>query len=859
VQASAAVVRSTVGAAAPSAGFSYVSYASSGGQQHVLALRHAPLRVELYTLGVSAVGVPSIVVNDRGLLYFEHRRARPGSAEAVAGGVGGAAGTGGRKIVGWWEDGKPRFEDGTAGEVEDGGATPEASVDGLWEENFQSHHDTKPKGPTSIGIDIVFPAATHVYGLPEHASSHALKATDGSERGTMSASGNEYREPYRLYNLDVFEYELDNSMALYGSIPVLMAHGPGASKAGHTAGVFWNNPTETYVDIANNREGGGVGSRWVSESGVVDLWLLPGPGPKDVVSSFTNVVGTQGLPPMFALGYHQCRWNYRDEADVYDVDAKFEENAFPYDVLWLDIEHTDGKKYFTWNKALFPNPTLMQDRLAARGHKMVTIIDPHIKRDAGYPLHTEAQSKALYVRNKDGGEFEGWCWPGSSSYLDFTSPATRSFWADQFSVAKYEGSTQSLYTWNDMNEPSVFNGPEVSMAKDALSIAGVEHREWHNLYGFYQTMATAEGQLRRTPDRNARTFVLSRAFYAGTQRYGAIWTGDNEAKWEHLAAAAPMLLTVGVAGLTFSGADVGGFFHNPTTELMIRWYQAGAFQPFFRAHAHIDTARREPWLFGDDTLNALRDIVRTRYSYLPLWYTLFAEANATGVPTMRPMWMEFPGEGAVYGLDGQWMVGADLLVKPVVTAGALSVPVYFPGGKGATWYDAVTFAKRSGEGEAVVAAPLSSFPVFQRGGAIVPRQMRVRRASQFMRDDPYTLIVTLDAGKRAAGRLYLDDGATYDFARKGLFRTRAFAYAPEGAAQVLRSTLAAGNKAFVPSNTVERVVIAGVGNAPASVTAVDADGTSRPVSFIYETATDVLTLRKPDVKVAYDWTIILTF
>jgi len=257
-----------------------------------------------------------------------------------------------------------------------------------------------------------------------------------------------------------------------------------------------------------------------------------------------------------------------------------------------------------------------------------------------------------------------------------------------------------------MNEPSVFNGPEVSMNKDAKSLDGVEHREWHNLYGFYQVMATQEGQMRRHADKNARPFVLSRAFYAGSQRYGAIWTGDNAAKWEHLAVAAPMLLTIGAAGLTFSGADVGGFFNHPSTELMTRWYQAGA---FFRAHAHIDTPRREPWLFGDDVLQTLRAIVRTRYTYLPLWYTLFHAAHTSGAPAMRPLWMEYPTDAAVFAMDDQWLVGADLLVKPVTTAGATSVDVYLPGEADAVWYDTLSFARYpSAAGSSRVASCTSS-------------------------------------------------------------------------------------------------------------------------------------------------------
>jgi len=869
VKSDDSIVSKLVGPTADAAGTTFASFSCKDhSRKVVIAIRHDPLRIDVYSEGSEGQGksserIPVITVNGRGSTYFEHRRKKVdgsggSSGTAASNGQSADAGKPEKKIVDWDEAGKAIYDDGThAADVsehdhkeEEEEEQPVASTsstssnnDALWEENFQSHSDSKPFGPTSVGVDISFPSATFLYGIPEHASSHALKATDGSE------GNSEYNQPYRLYNLDVFEYELDNPMALYGSIPMILAHRP----AGTTAGAFWNNPTETYVDIKKPSEG--VSTRWISESGVFDLFLMTGPSPKQAISQFTQIVGTQGMPPLFALGYHQCRWNYKDETDVYQVDAKFEEHAFPYDVLWLDIEHTDGKRYFTWEKSLFPDPIAMQNKLNARGHKMVTIIDPHMKRDNNYKVHSEASSKQLYVRQKDGqSEYEGWCWPGSSSYLDFTNEKTRDYWADQFSIEKYAGSTLSLYTWNDMNEPSVFNGPEVSMHKDAKSIDGVEHREWHNLYGFYQVMATHEGQLRRDPSRNSRSFVLSRAFYAGSQKYGAIWTGDNHAKWEHLKQAAPMLLTIGVAGLTFSGADVGGFFQNPTSELMVRWYQAGSWQPFFRSHAHIDTQRREPWLFGDDTLTLLRNIVITRYSYLPLWYTLFAAANATGVPTMRPMWLEFPTDISAFGIDDQWMVGDSLLVKPVTGPGESSVQIYLPSG-GAIWYDTITYEQYSSPqfgGMLTVDAPLNKVPVLQRGGSIVPRQLRPRRSSALMKDDPYTIIVTLDARKHAQGQIYLDDGNSYDFATRGSFRLRQLSYAAESAqVHTLKSTLAAGSKIFAINNEIERIVIAGVGAEPKKV--VSSDGTV--ITFTYSKDKDVLTLRKPGVKVSYDFAI----
>lgn len=242
----------------------------------------------------------------------------------------------------------------------------------------------------------------------------------------------------------------------------------------------------------------------------------------------------------------------------------------------------------------------MQQNVSRHGRKMVTIVDPHLKRDDNYFIHKEATAKRLYIRDKEGKDFDGWCWPGSSSYLDFTSPMVREWWARQFGLDKYVGSTLDLFTWNDMNEPSVFNGPEVSMPKDTQNLEGIEHREWHNLYGIYMQMATALGLTNRClstggdkdPTKKLRPFVLTRSFWAGSQRYGAMWTGDNAASWSHLQIASPMLLSINLAGLSFAGADVGGFFGEPSAELFTRWYQAGAFTPFFRGHAHHDTKRR---------------------------------------------------------------------------------------------------------------------------------------------------------------------------------------------------------------------------------------------------------------------------
>jgi len=606
-------------------------------------------------------------------------------------------------------------------------------------------------------------------------------------------------------------------------------------------------------------------THWISESGILDLFFLPGPNPQSLYRQYGRLTGRMPLPPTFALGYHQCRWNYRDEEDVYAVHNKFEELDYPYDVLWLDIEHTDGKRYFTWDKGPFPNPITMQLTLKAQGRNMVTIVDPHIKRDDKYYIHKEATAKGLYIKDKDGiKDYDGWCWPGSSSYLDFTNQKVRDWWAEQFAYNRYQGSTPSLYTWNDMNEPSVFNGPEVSMQKDLKNLDGVEHREWHNLYGILFQSATADGLVRRNEGENVRPFVLSRSFFAGSQKYGAIWTGDNESSWAHLKIATPMLLSLNSAALSFVGADVGGFFGNPDAELMTRWMQAGAYTPFFRGHAHHDSKRREPWVFGHEWMVRMRQAAISRYALLPYWYTLFREAGVTGMPVMRAMWMQYPKLEGLYDIDDQYLVGSDLLVKPVTDAGATQIHVLFP--LEDTWYDVDTMRKvaplpDNRNNDSMIAQfdrniDLESIPVYQRGGSIIPRKLRLRRSTQMMSSDPYTLYMALDSAERASGDLYMDDGHSFDYETKKHYGLAHFSVDWKAAASNIRNEVstesdwAVNDDDLQSRHMVERIVVMGVKEEPKSLTLQ-----SDPLDFDYESETNILIIRKPLVSALSNWEI----
>ncbi|KAK3988617.1 2 subunit alpha glucosidase [Cladorrhinum sp. PSN332] len=740
----------------------------------------------------------------------------------------------------------------------------------FWEETFGGNTDTKPRGPESIGLDISFVGFEHVFGIPSHASSLSLKQTRGGE-------GN-YEEPYRLYNADVFEYILDSPMTLYGAIPFLQAHRKGSS-----VGVFWLNAAETWVDVVKAKDSKnplalGLGSKtttrthWMSESGLLDVFVFLGPTPKDLTSKYAELTGTTTMPQEFAIGYHQCRWNYVSDEDVKDVDRKMDKFKMPYDVIWLDIEYTDEKKYFTWDQHSFKDPISMGKQLADHGRQLVTIIDPHIKNVDNYPVVAELKSKDLAVKNKDGNIFEGWCWPGSSHWIDAFSPKAREWWATLFKYTSFKGTLENTWIWNDMNEPSVFNGPEVTMPKDNLHDGNWEHRDVHNLNGMTFNNATFHALKSRKPGELRRPFVLTRAFFAGSQRVGAMWTGDNTAEWGHLHASIPMILSQGISGYPFSGADVGGFFGNPEKDLLTRWYQAGAFYPFFRGHAHIDARRREPYLMGEPYNTIIAAALRLRYSLLPSWYTAFRQAHVDGTPIIKPMFYTHPSEESGLAIDDQFFVGnTGLLAKPITEQNKESVDIWIPDSE--VYYDYFTYNIIStSKGKSVTLdAPLSKIPLLMQGGHIFARRDRPRRSSALMKWDDYTLVVTIGKdGKHAEGDLYVDDGDSYDF-EQGQYINRKFVF--DGSAKTIVSTDAEGRDAKsikegewlkkMQGVSVDKIIVVG---APASFAGkkevtVQSEGKTWTASVEYNAAASgraaFAVIKKVGAPIGADWKIDL--
>lgn len=523
---------------------------------------------------------------------------------------------------------------------------------------------------------------------------------------------------------------------LYLSIPFFVA-----SRRDVSYGFFLDSPRETSFDLRSNamtiRSRGGNLSQ-------VTYYLIPGPSPADVLRRYTELTGRTPLPPLWALGYHQSRWSYETEAEVLEVAREFRRRRIPCDAIHLDIHYMDGYRCFTWNPRDFPNPERLIEELRAIGMRAVAVIDPGIKVDPGFSVYADGVQNDRFVRRKDGSLFEGYVWPGKCVFPDFTKPEVRDWWAGLHQTLLEKGVAG---IWNDMNEPTYdLFAPSFPSQLDLLgNILQPVLQRWlpvktddvvfhdagrqtpfgdaHNAYALLQARAT--NQAFELFARGKRPFVLTRSGFAGIQRHAAVWTADSISTWDQLRLSVEMLLNLGLSGVPFVGADIGGFAplapRRPfvarcSPELYARWLQVGTFYPFFRTHSAKQSRRREPWRFGDTVERIARRYIELRYRLLPYLYSLFWEHTQNGMPVMRAMFLHHPADENCYRGD-QFLFGPSLLVAPVCQKGATGREVYLPEGD---WYDFWTGEMRRGGGSFFAAAPLEKMPLFVKAGAIVP-------------------------------------------------------------------------------------------------------------------------------------------
>ncbi len=473
---------------------------------------------------------------------------------------------------------------------------------------------------------------------------------------------------------------------------------------GDTSGSFLDNGYRTDFDFTAPHE-----YRVHASGGTWTEYVFAGPGIPAILEAYTWLTGRTAPPPLWSLGYHQCRWDRSDAQRVEAVALAHRDRGIPCDALWLDIEYMDGYRVFTWDHDLFPDPRAMLATLREQGFRVVTIIDPGVKHDPGYAVFDSALEADVLCRTPAGDLYIGQVWPGNTTFPDFTTEQGRRWWGELNAEHVRSGLAG---IWNDMNEPATG-----AIASDRMLFdhGTVPHERFHNQYALLMAMATTAGLREAMPE--LRTFVLSRSGFAGIQRYAANWMGDNQARWDHLALSIAMGAGFGLSGQPFVGADVGGFQGDTQPELFLRWMQYGALTPFFRNHTEIGTVDQYAWTFGDTVEDLVRAAISLRYRLLPYLYGAFLTAGETGAPVQRPLVYDHQDDGTVRDVDDEYLLGRDLLVAPVTEPGATARQVYLPDGD---WYDWRTDEAYGGRRFLVAPTPMDAIPLYARAGAVVP-------------------------------------------------------------------------------------------------------------------------------------------
>jgi len=584
-----------------------------------------------------------------------------------------------------------------------------------------------------------------------------LKTITGTERfyglGDKTGYLNKRHYEYEMWNTDDPSPQVDGFKALYKSIPFFMA-----LTDTHVYGIFLDNTYKTYFNMAQESQD----YYWFAgDGGDLDYYYIAGESLRDVLSGYTYLTGTHPLPQKWTLGYHQSRWGYVDQSDMEMIARGMRDNDIPCDAIHFDIDYMDNYKVFTWNEERYHGDSKgFLKTLTEDGFKPITINDPGVKKEAGYSVYEEGVREGYFAKTPEGEVYINEVWPGESAYPDFGNPDTRKWWGEHQQFLLDQG-VRGI--WNDMNEPASFKGPlpdDVVFTDDGRT---TNHLEMHNVYGHLMAKATYEA-LKRLDGR--RPFVITRACFAGTQKYSTAWTGDNVSMWAHLQMVIPQLCNLGLSGMPFVGTDIGGFGYDTTPELITRWVQVGCFSPLFRNHSSLGTRPQEPWRFGEKVLSIYRKYVKLRYRLIPYLYDLFYEEEKTGAPIMRPLVYHYEKDPVAGNCNDEFMVGDRILVAPVVMQGMNHRMVYLPEGE---WYDYWTKEKLTGPIWFIREAPLDICPIYVKAGSVLPTMADQSYVGEKEND---TLIVEVYPGEGMWDH-YLDNGENFDY-REGKFHQYRF-------------------------------------------------------------------------------------
>ena len=607
----------------------------------------------------------------------------------------------------------------------------------------------------------------------------------GDKSKSLNLRGN------RLQNwcTDCFGYGADSD-PLYRAVPFYFS-----LRKGIATGIFFDNSFRTHFDFAAERPE--ATSFW-AHGGEMNYYFFYGPSLIEVAQNYTLLTGRPELPPLWALGYQQCRWGYYPESRVKEIANEFRDRQIPCDAIHLDIDYMDGYRCFTWNFDHFPEPAKMIGELADDGFKTVVIIDPGIKIDLDYEVFKEGLENDYFCRRQDGPYAQGAVWPGQCYFPDYTNPKVREWWAGLFKDLIRKYGVRGV--WNDMNEPATFDLEGRTLNLDVrhdYDGNSCSHRKAHNIYGMQMSRATYEG-VKEYAYPN-RPIMITRATYSGGQRFASAWTGDNTSSWEHIRLANLQCQRMSVSGFSFIGSDVGGFNSIADGELLVRWLQLAAFHPLFRNHTmgnNIDgheaidadaveeksrqfNTDQEPWSFGEEYEVHAKKAIEFRYQLLPVMYTAFWQHVTYGTPVLRPLsFMDQHNTDTFTRMD-EFSLGDHLLICPILGPGITQRNMYLPYGK---WYNFYTDELHEGRQEIEVECPLDFIPLFVRAGGIVPMYPVMQYVGEKAIEELTLHVYYLHYGDMTS-TLYEDAGDGYDY-EQGKYLKRDFRVA--GAPSSLR-------------------------------------------------------------------------
>lgn len=610
---------------------------------------------------------------------------------------------------------------------------------------------------------IEVPAGTSLYGTGEVA-------------GPLLRNG----RVVETWNTDAYGYR-EQTPSLYQSHPWVLAVRADGSAFGVLADTTWR----CEIDL-------GSGITFAAEGTEFPVLIYEGATPQDVLKKLAADIGTIALPPLWAIGYHQCRYSYYPESRVREIADGFRSRAIPCDVIWFDIDYMRGYRVFTFDSSHFPDPAALNADLHKNGFHTIWMIDPGVKAEPGYSVFDSGSAGDHWVKKADGAVYNGEVWPGQCVFPDYTRPETMAWWAGlykDFMATGIDG------VWNDMNEPAVFNVPSKTMPEDNVhrgggSLTEGPHARYHNVYGMLMAKGTLRGITDANPER--RPFVLTRANYIGGHRYAATWTGDNAAEWYDLENSIPMILNLGLSGQPFSGPDIGGFIGNGNGQQFARWMGVGSLLPFSRGHTGKGNRDKEPWAYDAAVERTCRMALERRYRLIPYLYTLFEESSRNGLPVARPTFFADPADPALRSEDDSFLLGDSLLVVAKVTPLADRMPV-MPRGvwRPLNLHDGATDADLP--------------DLYLREGSILP----VGPIEQHVNErplDPLTLYVSLDAKGGATGELYEDAGEGFGYQQGQYLRTR-YQATREGETVRVRMLSSSGAMARPSRHAVVKVVL----------------------------------------------------